>query len=158
MHLLFNVPVVSRDGEPRLDGIVLLERVVRHRLTGELSNSVSDSALRAAVVASSGTPRELFRLLVTAGTLAAQDLAPRIEGGHMDRACREVRLLLEQTITAEDIQLLARVLRTGRAGESERERDLLYENYIACHANGDAWFRPHELIAGWVREEARGSQ
>jgi hypothetical protein len=149
-----NFPVVDAGGEPRRDGIGAVCQMLDLRLGGEVSEVFEADVPRRAAIASSGIPREFFKLLADAASLAEDAGAERIGGDHFEAAARDWRHLLQQAITRQDLRVLERARVTRRLGDSERENTLLYNNLIACYPNNDVYFRPHELLAAWVQEEA----
>jgi hypothetical protein len=150
----YDLPVVDAEGAPRDAGIVPLMTLVRARL-GTRSGAISDEALRSASLWSSGIPRDCLMLLREAALLAEDGASDRVEPAHVAAAAKQIRLMLQQALTATDLGYLARILETRRMGDTPREQELLYENYVACYPNDDAYFRPHQLLADWVRSESR---
>jgi len=74
----------------------------------------------------------------------------------MDAAIGSKRRELQGCLRENLIDVLHHVLETTGLPEGDAADQLLFENFIACHANGDVWFRPHELLVAWLerlREE-----
>lgn len=149
-----NIPVVDATGADRADGVDALLEILKRRLGTALAGAVDDGAGRAAARACSGIPREFFRILSDAAALAEDAGADRVTIEHQRAAAKEWRMVLQQSLNREDIRLLDGVLRSRRLGDSEREQSLLFQNLIACYPNDNIYFRPHELLVDWVREEA----
>jgi hypothetical protein len=150
----FDLPVVDAQGAPRDEGIEPLVALVRARL-GARREAISEETLRSASLWSSGIPRDCLMLLRDASLLAEDDGSNRVDRLHVAEAAKQTRLMLQQALTATDLGYLSRILETRRMGDTPREQELLYENYVACYPNDDAYFRPHQLLADWVRSEAR---
>lgn len=74
----------------------------------------------------------------------------------MDAAVRRHRLKLQGYLNTERVQILERVLdKPSVLPSGEQADELLFENLIACYANGDLWYRPHEAIAAGLEATLR---
>lgn len=151
---LHNVPVVGPDGAERGAGLYTLEQIAERRLGATLRQLLTDDALHDAALASSGIPRDFLMLLTDAALVAEDAGAERVEREHVARVAKEFRLRLQRPLTQKDVELLARVLKTRRPDGSERAQTLLFENFIAWYPNDHGYYRPHELLAEWVRAES----
>lgn len=147
-----NFPVVTAEGAEREEGIDALVRIASARL--ENMNVFDPAALRRAARWSSGMPREFLRLLRDAALRAEDAAAARVGLADVEAVGKELRLTLQQPLTLTDLRLLDQVRIGRRVGDSPREQDLLFENFIACYPNDNAYFRPHEILVEWVASEA----
>lgn len=148
-----NFPVVDAEGRERSEGMDAMLAILKARLGGALAGSVDTNAARIAARYSSGMPREFLRILWDA-SLRAEDASERsITEESVVAAAKELRLTLQQPLTRSDLLLLETIRTSRRIGNDAREQELLYENFIACYPNDDAYFRPHELLVEWVEKE-----
>jgi hypothetical protein len=152
--VLFNFPVVDKAGAPREDGLEPLVQIMRARL-GASAAFCDEDGMRQAALESSGIPRDCLSLYRDAVLIAEEAGDQRVTLAHLRSSVRQARLTLQQPLTSTDLRHLGRVLRSHRIGDSDREQELLYENYIACYPNENAYFRPHEMLAGWIADESR---
>lgn len=152
---LQNIPVVNAEGVERADHLGRMVDIATKRMTPTLRAMMSDEALHAAALWSSGLPRDFLSFLNDAALLAEEEHAPRVEGQHVRQITKEFRLRMQKPLTEEDLKLLNRVLLTRRLPENDRAPLLLFQNIIAWYPNEHGYFRPHELLAEWVAEESR---
>lgn len=167
MHSLPNIAVRRRrvgDGarievtvEDNAAGLALLREIFERRMrsigVGEIA---APDALTLAARMSSGIIREFLQILTGAGELALDAGRRTILLADVEAIVRRLRLSLQGSLDEKDWMLLARVLaKPGTLPADDRADVLLYENFIACYANGDLWFRPHEAIADSVLTTVR---
>lgn len=160
MFSLPNVAVRRRGGRgghevvDNEDGIALLRELSMKRLATvdvHLDDLMERGALGLAARMSSGIIREFLTILTSAGDAAQSAGERRISAAHVEAAVRRIRLSLQASLDEQDWQILARLIqKPGTLPADDRADVLLYENFIACYANGDLWYRPHEAIAGSV--------
>ncbi len=114
--------------------------------------------LQRAALYSSGIVRDFLRFITEA--LFEADLAgsDAITHEHMDAALKRQRHDLQARLNDARIQLLMAVLQRRTLPDNREADDLLMENFIVCYANGDAWFRPHELIAAYIQTFEAGAK
>lgn len=158
MHSLPNIAVRKRGNEggetieENADGLALLRDIFERRMRAiEVLEAVEPQALDLAARMSSGIIREFLQILTGAGDLALDAGRRQITLRDVEAVVRRLRLSLQGSLNEKDWMLLARVLaKPGTLPADVRADVLLYENFIACYANGDLWFRPHEAIADSV--------
>lgn len=149
---LFNFPVVTRDGEPDERGILAMRSLVEKRLGAKLFPLLDEDALRLAIRSSSGNPRELLGILRDAQGHAERDGRATVSLAQVERACKEIRLTIQQPINRADYALLGQVLESQQPGPSPRDGELLYANLIVCYPNENSWCRPNELLVPGIRQ------
>ncbi|MCA9558445.1 MAG: hypothetical protein KC583_07780, partial [Myxococcales bacterium] len=152
LESLPNVGVRRPDGGARHDGQKLLAELLRRRLTARGLDAalVDPSAVELAAGMSSGIVREFLDLICKAGELAFDADRRTIERPDIEAVGRRRRLELQGYLNEGSIKLLQRVLDKRVLPADPLADVLLYENLIACYSNGDAWFRPHELLVDWL--------
>lgn len=156
--MLENIPIrdaVSPHG-PHEAGLALLEEIYRRRCAQwKLQEDVvAPEALRAAALMSAGLVRDFLLLLQEAGEAAASEGESKISASCMDEVIAFRRQDLQGYLNEELIAVLLRVLETELLPREDVADRLLFENFIACYRNGDLWFRPHELLVGWLERRA----
>jgi len=155
--VLYNLLVVSREGhsaDEELSGREVLSdlvgrRVARFDLPRDL---LGPEAFARLATASGGSVRdfnELIRASVVEGlpVLQGEQLTPEA----VDKGVRHLRHQLEMRMNQESLDVLRRVLRTGRLQAGEECSELLWNNYILCYPNEHVWYRPHELLVEYLQ-------
>lgn len=161
--LIYNMPVchppsASHDDKPSAtaSGIVALLDLYRHRQRADRlpADLVAEPLVERAASMSAGIVRQFLEFLHAAGRAAFEAGRRHIVDEDLDRVLHLTRLEMTGYLKEPDYQLLARVLEKGILPVNDNADTLLFENFIACYPNGDAWFRPHELIVESVRRRA----
>ena len=166
LHSLPNVAVRRRvhtqegyEVEDNPQGIALLRDLFDRRMRSvntEADAVIDAEALAIAARMSSGIIREFLVILTNAGDLALEAGERKIAAPHVEAAVRRLRLSLQGSLDSHALGILARVVEKPGILPADPKADvLLYENFIACYANGDLWYRPHEAIVDSIRENAR---
>lgn len=164
--LIYNMPVCHphRDDDteaPAIDapGIaVMLDLYHRRRRAAPLpADLISDEILKEAALMSAGIVRHFLEFLHAAGRAAFEADRRVIIPADLKSALHRTRLEMTGYLNANHYNLLGRVLTKGILPASEDAHTLLFENFIACYPNGEAWFRPHELIVDAVRRHAENN-
>lgn len=151
---LHNIPVVSPEGLERDDGLGQMIAIATNRLAGPLEGLLDAAVLRVAARWSSGIPRDFLSLLSEAALLAEEAGRTQVTLADVQAAAKELRLKLQRPLTLNDLELLEKVRRTRRIADTDRSMQLLFQNFIACYPNDHVYFRPHELLVGWVESES----
>lgn len=164
--LIYNMPVchpafASDEDSPTVQppGIaVMLDLYHRRQRAGGLpSNLIADALVERAALMSAGIVRQFLEFLHAAGRAALAAGRRSISSADLESALHLTRLEMTGYLRNEHYQLLGRVLDEGGVPIGEEANTLLFENFIACYPNGEAWFRPHELIVESVRKRVSGS-
>lgn len=155
LGFLHNVGVRRAEGaggQPAPDGIATMVAVYRKRVDAFSlpTDLVAGEALEAAALASSGIMREFFLLLRLAAKSAYGAERRHIRAEDVGAAIRLHRIRLQGYLNEARLELLRRVLTKGTLPANPDADVLLFENVIACYANGDLWFRPHEVLVDYV--------
>ncbi|MEZ4431786.1 MAG: hypothetical protein R3F65_05190 [bacterium] len=129
----------------------------RQRAGGLPSNLIADALVERAALMSAGIVRQFLEFLHAAGRAALAAGRRSISSADLESALHLTRLEMTGYLRNEHYQLLGRVLDEGGVPIGEEANTLLFENFIACYPNGEAWFRPHELIVESVRKRVSGS-
>lgn len=150
---IHNVPVRKRDGSESAAGVAWLRQVFDKRMTaiGRSPDCFAPGTVERAAALSGGLMRDFLRLLTLAAERSAMAGLNRVDAAQMDAALREVRLERQGFLHQDALRLLRRILdeRTlPTTGEADR---LLYHNFVVCYANGDLWYRPHELLVDYLQ-------
>lgn len=149
----YNFPVVDQSGVRREDGIAALLELLNRRLGASLAGAVTAEAADCAALNSSGIPREFLKFLGRAASIAEGETASEVSLKHVLLAVKETRLLVQQSITEEDLRVLDAVRQTARIRENDRVYALLDQNIISTYPNDNAYFQPAVLLASWVKTE-----
>lgn len=156
LALLYNVPVCVRaeDGTigPADDGISMLRTLYERRrvAAGFSREHIAAELIDRAAAMCSGIVRDFLGLLHAACKTALIAARTKVELEDLEGAIKVKRLEMEGYLDESHLDILRRVLEKGVLPGTDRADTLLFENFIACYPNGDIWFRPHELIVGFV--------
>ncbi len=159
-HTLPNAPVRTRDsdGAPieNRAGINFLTEIFERRMKplGAGARPFAGGVVADAARMSSGIVRDFLLLLEGAGKRALSEGRDAVGAGDLQAAVRGARIERQGFLRESHQTLLRRVQQKGTLPTGEDSDVLLYENFIVCYRNGDLWYEPHALLAGYVRRLA----
>lgn len=161
--LIYNMPVchpifddAATPDQPPPGIAVMLDLYRRRHRAAKLSpDLIDDRLVEHAALMSSGIVRDFLEFLHAAGRAAFDGGRRHIIAEDLEAALHRTRLEMTGFLNEHHYQLLGGMLAKGVLPVNEDANILLFENFIACYPNGDAWFRPHELIIDSVRKRIR---
>ena len=160
LALLYNVPVCERDESGRVhpspEGVAVFRDLYgRRRRTAQLPEDlISAELVQRAAQLSSGIVRDFLRILHEACMNALSAGGRSVSAEDLELSIKTLRLEMQGYLDQGHIDTLGRVLAKTTVPVTAQADTLLFENFIACYANGDLWYRPHELIVDFVERHA----
>ena len=144
-----------RRADPK--GIAKLVDIIDHRIRAVLTEHdgetspealISPTAARLLAEMSGGVIRELLALLREAARRAVIEDRLRVETEQATVAVTVRRRQRELLITADDFEIMHRVMRSRHLPSDERASRLLARSNILMYSNDHTWYYPHSLLLG----------
>lgn len=166
---LYDMPVYDRDHRPHAEGREALRRMLAKRI--ELARFESPHQVERLVVASGGSPRDLFDLAAEASARAAPDVKPEDVvirpadvSGAIARLRRQTYLRLgqdpyepEPISSKEKLDRLKAIYKNpSRDGAPDPVLYSLLNSRLLREFNGDGWFGVPPLVVDLFKELAAG--